>query len=170
MKMRERLPQQDRTEDLEDEEKLPFFATHRGRMFSALFLMVILIAFMALQAQSGGAVSYEMDRRQLAVACMDRAPVFIPYDQIRRAELVRSFPMDRYIEAADWDSGWCGTYESEAYGCFTLCAYTNPGLFILVEHEDGTLIFNVKTEKGTQLAWEELAAHLPQAGAGEAGK
>lgn len=138
------------------EEKLPFFATQAGKTVSALLMVVILIVILALQLGSGGSIAYEMDDTQLAVACMDRKPVFIPFDSITDVELVETFSMDRTIEAAPWDSGWCGTYENEEYGTFTLYAYSGSGIYIVVKHKDGVLIFNDKSRKTTEKAYKAL--------------
>lgn len=155
MRPEEKIPYVDTLNDFEREEKLPFFTTHAGKVISALIMVVVIIIIMAMQA-GGGSAAYEMDDTQLAVACLDRLPVFIPYDTITNVQVAETFAMDRTIESTDWNSGWCGTYENEEYGEFTLYAYSTCGIYIVVEHEDGVLIFNAKNQKETNAAYEEL--------------
>lgn len=158
MKKQERIPLGDRL-DLDDE-KLPFFATPAGRTVSALLMLVIVVILLVVNMGSGGTIAYEMDEENLAVACADRAPVFVAYSTVSSVQLVDTFKMDRTVEADEWDDGWCGIYENEEYGNFTLYAYSSAGNYIVVEHENGVLIFNDKTEKATAKAYEELLERM----------
>lgn len=162
MKKREDVPYGDLTE-LDQEENLPFFATHTGKTVSALLMVAIVILILAI-GYGSGSVAYEMDSVQLAVVGLDQAPIFVPYDTITDVELVETFRMDKTVDAADWDSGWCGTYENEDYGTFTLCAYSSPGLYIVVKHNSGVLIFNAKNAGATRNAYEKLLRKLDTAG------
>lgn len=146
--------------DLGQDDKLPFFATHAGKTVSALLMVVIIIIILVMQIGSGGTIAYEMDENQLAVVCMDRSPVFIPFGTIIWTELVDTFQMGNMVEAAEWDAGWCGTYENEEYGVFTLYAYSDPGVYIVVKHENGVLIFNDRSQKATNAAYEELLERM----------
>lgn len=146
--------------DLGEDDKLPFFATHAGKTVSALLMIVIILIILVMRIGSGGTIAYEMDENQLAVVCMDRKPVFIPFDTIIRTELVDTFQMDSTVEAAQWDAGWCGIYENENYGVFTLYAYSDPGIYIVVEHENGVLIFNDKNQKATNAAYNDLLERM----------
>lgn len=156
MKPQEKIPYNDRLEEMKQEEKLPFFATHRGKAVSALIMLVIILAIIALQMGNSGSIAYEMDDVQMAVVCMDRGATFIPYEDITQVELISSFNMGAFIESQEWDSGWCGTYENEDYGEYTLYAYSETGSYIVVHHKNGVLIFNDKTEKSTDKAYREL--------------
>jgi len=146
--------------DLGEDDKLPFFATHAGKTVSALLMVVIIIIILVMQIGSGGTIAYEMDQKMLAVVCMDKDPLFIPFDTIIRTELVDTFQMDNTVEATPWDAGWCGIYENENYGVFTLYAYSNPGIYIVVEHENGVLIFNDKNTKATNAAYQDLLGRM----------
>lgn len=158
MKQQENIPVGDRLTF--EEEKVPFFATHTGKTISALLMVVIIVIILVMNMGSGGAVAYEMDDSKLAVACLNRSPVFVPFETITSVSLVDTFPMDKTIEANSWDNGWCGTYENEEYGRFTLFAYSSCGKYIVVAHSDGVLIFNDKTEKNTLKAYEELLTRM----------
>ena len=158
MKHNEKIPRADML-GWDGEERRPFFARPAGKMVSALLMVAIIVAILALGADRG-AIAYEMDDAQLAVACLDAKPLFIPYDRISQVTLATTFEQGRAIEAADWDAGWCGVYESEDYGPFTLYAYSGAGSYIVVEHEEGVLIFNGKTQKATRQAYEKLLGRV----------
>lgn len=158
MKQQEHIPAGDRL-DLE-EEKLPFFATHTGKTISALLLVVIVVIILVINVGNGGSVAYEIDDSNLAVVCLNRGPVFVSIETITGISMVDTFRMDRTVEANSWDDGWCGTYENDEYGQFTLFAYSSCGKYIVVEHTAGVLIFNSKTEKATTKAYEELLMRL----------
>ena len=158
MKQQENIPAGDRLE--REEEKLPFFATHTGKTVSALLMVVIVVIILVVNMGNGGSIAYEMDEANLAVVCLNRSPVFVAYDAVTKVSLVDTFKMDKTVEANSWGDGWCGTYENEEYGRFTLFAYSSAGTYIVVEHEAGVLIFNDKTEKATTKAYEELLERM----------
>lgn len=158
MKQREFIPQGDRLDH--EEEKLPFFATHTGKTVSGLLMVVFIVIILVMNMGSDGSVAYEMDDSKLAVVCLDRGPLFISYETITGVSVVDTFKMNAAVEADSWDSGWCGIYENEEYGCFTLFAYSSGGKYIVVEHQDGVLIFNDKTEKETAKAYDELLKRM----------
>lgn len=144
----------------QEAEKLPFFATHTGKTVSALLMVMIVVIILVINMGSGGSVAYEMDDTKLAVVCLNRGPVFVAYDAITSVSLADTFRMDRTVEAEQWDDGWCGIYENEEYGQFTLFAYSGAGTYIVVEYEDGVLIFNDKSEKSTRKAYEKLLERM----------
>ena len=158
MKRHENIPVGDRME--QEAEKLPFFATHTGKTVSALLMVMIVVIILVINMGSGGSIAYEMDDTKLAVVCLNRGPVFVAYDAITGVSLADTFRMDRTVEAEQWDDGWCGIYENEEYGRFTLFAYSSAGTYIVVEYEDGVLIFNDKSEKSTRKAYEKLLERM----------
>lgn len=157
MKQHERIPLEEQP-ILGQQERLPFFATPAGRTISAL-LMIVIVGLVLIMSQGSGAVSYEMDDMQLAVAGPDKSPVFLPYSSIQAVRLVSDFTLGHAVAATDWNDGWCGQYENEDIGLFTLYAYSS-GSYIVVEHADGVLIFSMKTQKATQKAYQELLAKV----------
>lgn len=153
MKQHECIPLEDQP-ILGQQERLPYFATPAGRTISALLMMVI-IGFVLIMSLGSGAVSYEMDDTQLAVAGPDKSPIFLPYTSIQTVRLVSDFPIGHAVAAVDWNDGWCGQYESDDVGPFTLYAYSS-GDYIVVEHTDGILIFSMKTQKATHKVYQAL--------------
>jgi hypothetical protein len=158
MKAREWIPKSDLTEKMREEaEQKPFFATKRGQNVSSLILVMVVAIFLFFQLNgTGGSVTHQLDQDKLGVACMDYPAVFVAYQDIMDLELVTSLRMDRTIESEEWDSGWCGTYENEEYGTYTLFAYSGTGEYIVIHDEDGVLIFNEKTPTATERVYEEL--------------
>ena len=156
MKKEESIPQADRLDGGRQEKDVPFFATRKGRGWSALLLVAILAAVLAYHLNKGGTVLYEMDQERFAVTCGNRLPEFIAYEDIAGVELASTFQMGQVIESQAWDAGWCGTYQNETYGRFTLYAYSQTGMFIIVRHPGGALIFNDKSERATTAAYEKL--------------
>ena len=157
--MRERIPDIDRTDDLEEEhQKDPFFATRRGRIISAVFLIGIIIGFMALTMSDNGAVEYQLDTERIGIAFQSYEPAFISYQDIRSVELIDSFDMGTRIDGVDWNNGWCGEYESADLGLYKIYAYSAPGKYILIRGETETVIFNAKTLKQTENVFQELSS------------
>lgn len=158
MKGKERIPENDKTEEMRaEEQKLPLFATQRGRMLSALLMFLILAVFSALfWSGKGGTITFQMDQEMLGIVCQNRDPVFVSYEDIRQVELIDGFETGTALEASDWDSGWCGVYENEEYGVYTLYAYSGTGEYIVVRYDGGVLVFNLKKTKDTQKTYREL--------------
>lgn len=158
MKANEWIPENDKTEAMKMEEnKLPFFATQKGRGVSALLMFLILAVFFAFSLSSkSGAITFQMNEEMLGITCLKQNPVFIPYADITKVELTDSFSMGEKRDALDWDSGWCGSYENEEYGIYTIYAYSNVNSYIVVHYTDGVLVFNLKKEKTTEKTYDKL--------------
>lgn len=161
MKAKEWVPQNDKTDEMRtEEEKIPLFATKKGRGISALLMVVVVVVFLVFSVTgSGGTITYQMNDEMLGIACLDWQPVFIHYEDIVQVELVSSLELGRAVDLSDWDSGWCGIYENEAYGVYTLFAYSSGSEFIVVHYRDGVLVFNCKKDTGTEKTYENLMAH-----------
>ena len=91
MKQHEHIPLEEQP-ILGQQERLPFFATPAGRTISAL-LMIVIVGLVLIMSQGSGALSYEMDDMQLAVAGPDKSPVFLPYSSIQAVRLVSDFTL-----------------------------------------------------------------------------
>ncbi|MBD5393165.1 MAG: hypothetical protein HDR71_02615 [Lachnospiraceae bacterium] len=161
MKAKEWIPSNDKTDDMKiQEEKIPFFATKRGRGISALIMVAVITVVLALSlSENSGAVTYQINDEMLGITCLDKPPLFIYYEDILQIELVDSLDLGEAIDIADWDSGWCGTYKNDDYGVYTLFAYSSCSQFIVVHYSDGVLVFNFKKDKSTEKACENLMEH-----------
>lgn len=166
MKEQERVPDGDRTDgEIQKTEKSPFFATNRGKLISTMiFVMIIAVVVTSRLGGKGAEVSYEMDDASLGVACMDFPAVFMDYGNITGVEKVTSFRMGIAVDSREWDSGWCGTYESEAFGVYSLFAYSSTGEYIIVHSPDQVLVFNAINAKQTDAAYKELMERIAEAG------
>lgn len=158
MRASERIPENDKTEAMKMEEnKLPFFATQRGRGISALLMFMILAAFFAFSlSKQSGAITFQMNDEMLGITCLQQDPVFISYEDITEVEMTGGLDMGEKRDALDWDSGWCGVYENEEYGIYTIYAYSNVNQYIVVHYTDGVLVFNLKKDKTTEKTYDKL--------------
>ena len=154
MKRQEQIPYGDTLEGRG--ENRPFFASARGKTVSGMLMIVIVILVLVIM-NSRGDVLWEMDDSQLAVACLQKTPVFIEFDSITSVSEIGAFDMGSPVRVEDWDQGWCGIYENSRFGKYTLYAYTSTDTFIVVEYNSGVLVFNGKTERETHSAYSELA-------------
>lgn len=168
MSMREQIPQNDSMEEMKQEEHLPFFASQRGKGLSLLLLFVIVAVVMVYQfSGTSGAVTYEMDDRMLGVVCKDYPAVLIAYSDIAEIATVDTFDMGNPVDTTEWDSGWCGTFENQEYGVYTLFAYTGTGEYIVIRYSEGVLVFNLKSRGKTNAVYEALEEHCNATGVGE---
>ena len=162
MKAAERIPENDKTEEMkraEIERKIPFFATRRGRGISALLMILVIVVFMTVFMSGGGSITVEMDASKMGIVCLNQTPIFIDYKDIVQVELVSALQTGSAISVQEWDNGFCGIYENETYGKYTLYAYSGTDQYIVVHYKDGVLVFNDKNRKNTQREYEELMEH-----------
>ena len=145
-----------------------FFATEKGVWISRMLLVVLLAALFGSQwaSTSSGAVTCQLDSDMLGIAgpaCTEGTAgsnAFVSYADISSLSMCRSFTLGQPVQAADWDSGWCGIYQNESWGQYRLFAYSQPGEYILLGTANGYILFNAPTQKATEELFQQLQAQL----------
>ncbi len=160
---KEKIPMSDITADAlnDTKEKLPFFATPRGKVISTLLMVLaIAAAFAFFWTGGGGSVIYQLNDDMIGVTCLDHKPVFVSYEEITSVKMVDTFEQGQPISVSEWNSGWCGTYRNETWGEYTLFAYSDTGMYIVIEYDGGVLVFNAKSARATKECYNDLMEKL----------
>lgn len=125
---------------------------------SMLFMTIVFMVFTTVWAVTGnhsGSVISEVDPAMLGVAG-DHDSVFIPMEDIVSVELTASWEAGECLSGESAERADMGTFRNEDCGTYRLYAYKDTGLYIVVRHRDGILVFNNSSRKLTEKTYEEL--------------
>jgi hypothetical protein len=120
-----------------------------------------VIGFTFFEINGGGAISVQFDKELLGISGIGKQHIFIHYNDIESVELVNSIDIGIPVQVSDWNNGWSGIYQNGVYGQYTLFAYSQPGLFIVMrymndEKRPSVAVFNEKSEKRIQNLYSVL--------------
>lgn len=133
------------------------FSLKKGRMFT-IIAVIVLFAIGMYQTLSGskGIVTAQVDDENLGVGGTYGDAVFVKLTDIKDIQLTDSFDFGTSIEDASTGDTVSGLYSCDAYGQYTVHAYTDVSSYIVVSHSDGILVFNCATDSLTENIYNQL--------------
>lgn len=124
------------------------------------FALLIMVAAVVFQLRSGnGTVTAQLGEEFLGVGGIEDS-VFVFYTEITSVELTDALDRGSCLAGTDGTNVWNGRYQNQAYGSYRLYAYEKPGLYIVVRHTGGTLVFNCYTQNDTKEMYAALCEKL----------
>ena len=156
MKKIESIPKNDYLDDTKETEKIPFFATSRGKTISALLMIIVIFVVFMTRENFSGDINYALDNEKLGVACINNNVTFIYYDDIKEVNYCDKLPSGETIASEEWDSGFCGKIKSNELDECVVYVYTSNNSCIEIVHNDGVLFFNLDNVKKTQDTYSKI--------------
>lgn len=137
---------------------------NRGRLM-AIFLVALLFAIGIFQVLSGssGFVTAEVDEAHLGVCGTYGDTVFVELSTITDVRIVDSFDFGTCVEGKEVGGTVSGIYSCDAYGQYSVHAYTNVPAYIIVTHPEGVLVFNCSSESLTESMYTKLTEAIAKA-------
>lgn len=133
------------------------FSLKKGRRFT-IFMVIVLFAIGMYQTLSGsqGIVTVQIDDEHLGVCGTYGDAVFVKISDIKDIALTDSFDFGTSIEDASTGNTVSGIYSCDAYGQYTVHAYTDVSSYIVVSYPDGILVFNCVNDSRTEDIYNQL--------------
>lgn len=133
------------------------FSLKKGRRFT-IFMVIVLFAIGMYQTLSGskGIVTAQVDAEHLGVCGTYGDAVFVKITDIEDVLLTDSFDFGTSIEDASTGNTVSGLYSCDAYGQYTVHAYTDVSSCIIVSHSGGVLVFNCANDSLTEDIYNQL--------------
>ena len=130
------------------------------RKNSGTLLAAAVAALTALVLFAGG-VSVRLGEKELRVSATFSTPFSVAYDDIRAARLVEDVDYGRRLSGLRGARIAAGEYLNDAFGGYTLYAYTGVPVCIDLATDKGHVVFNAADGEATQALYERLVSNLP---------
>lgn len=128
----------------------------RGRLLSWLIVAALfLIGIVQALTGSKGYVTTEINDTHLGVSGTYGDAVFVALDTITEVQLVDSFAFGTCVEGEETGNTVSGTYSCDAYGEYTVHAYTDDPCIVL-HTPDGVLVFNCGSDSKNEKMYDQL--------------
>ena len=144
-------------------ERKDIFHAKRGVLFSLIFFLILAVIG-TVQALTGasGSVMTQVDSGVLGVAGNYGDAEFIQLDTVSNVEMLDSLDIGTCIEGSETKNTVSGVFCNDAYGEYTIHAYTNGSPYIVITYGDRQiLVCNAHKAKQTTELYETILSEIP---------
>lgn len=133
--------------------------THRA--FLTIIVVVVFCVFDFISKQSAS-IAYTYGESALTISGPSDAPspVEVEYEDIRSVSEITELDAGTNLDGLCTDQCWFGTWQNEAYGDYTLCAYPNASGYVVLETAEGIIICSDENASKTQKIYTTLQDKL----------
>ncbi len=131
-------------------EKKELFKKNKAGMILTAVLLVAIAALLIFSK-----VTVTIDNQSVTIkSALER--LVIDYDEMVKIEKVDSIKAGSRVMGADLIKIYSGTFKNEEYGRYKLYIYKNISDYIVIEYEDGFVVFNQDTNELTDQLYNTI--------------
>ena len=148
-----RFPQSRRTPFVVKDRKLPikYYRISALIGFAAIFLFFTINSLV----NDSSAVMSQLGNDVIGIAGADQS-MYIYYEDISSVDYIESLDPGMFVDGTETEDAYFATYQNDAYGQYQLFAYKHPGVYIVIQHTGGIIVFNSSSVRDTEVCYQNL--------------
>jgi hypothetical protein len=139
----------------------------KSQRINFIFIIIVLVIFtIYFRNTHTTAVTFDIGDTSITLEGPSGAPdpVTVPFSDILSISYLTEFDPGENVDGLSNSRCYFGTFQNDAYGTYTLCAYPKVKEYILMNTTDGVIVFNYDSTDSTGSFYTAFKDYLEQLG------
>lgn len=129
-------------------------------LFNFLIVVVLLSIGLFVDLKGDKEIKLKVTGNDLNISAGSGTPVHVEYKKIKKITIAQQFNRGECISGMKKNGISAGTWRNEQYGEYTLYTHDKIPCVIILETDEGVVVFNYESEDTTKKFYDTLKNYL----------